>query len=82
MYIAFPTSQPNCLHIFDALSSVEFACIISSVADISHKILRTDTVYDFLRELQRSGRGSFRDQAVLLDDSNFSGGDSDSDVSD
>ncbi len=26
--------------------------------------LQTDTVYDFLRELQRSGRGSFWDQAV------------------
>ncbi len=33
-------------------------------ADISHMILRTDTVYNFLRELQRSGRGRFRDQAV------------------
>ena len=33
-------------------------------ADISHKILRTDTVYDYLKELEYTGRGNFYEQAT------------------
>jgi len=29
--------------------------------DISHKILRTDTVYDYMNEAYMSGRGNFHD---------------------
>ena len=29
--------------------------------DISHKILRTDTVYDYMNEVYVAGRGDFHD---------------------
>lgn len=32
--------------------------------DISHKILRTDTVYDYMNELFHSRRGDFHDEVT------------------
>lgn len=33
-------------------------------ADVSHKIMRSDTVYDTLNELHQYTRGNFHDDAV------------------
>lgn len=33
-------------------------------ADVSHKILRTDTVWDFLKDIYDTCRGNFHDEAV------------------
>ena len=32
--------------------------------DISHKILRTDTVYDYMKDIYATGRGVFHDEVT------------------
>lgn len=42
-------------------SILQFEHSILLGLDISHKILRTDTVYDYMNDVYNSGRGNFHD---------------------